>query len=179
MIILMRLFLQLTIAGGVDALIFKKNIARKGTATQIDTYYDPPHDLRASKALDGITTGDETDYTHTDTQGRAAWWLLTLPRVFQITEIRIYNRYSTWGDVMDRIDGVTVWVGTDLTGGNYDGATKVATIRFEEEKRLYIYSDLHVAGSSVAIRGGSYHNLPYLSLSEVEVYVKSLERPGG
>ena len=100
-----------------------------------------------------------------------------MPRVVQITEIRIYNRDSPWEDVDNRIDGATVWVGTDLTGGSYDGATNVATIRYDNEQRIYIYSDLHVVGSSVAIRGGSESE--FLSLSEVEVYEKSIERAGG
>ena len=105
------------------------------------------------------------DFTHTNTVGSEAWWLLTLPRVVRIKEIRIYDRVANGL----RINGVTVWIGIGLTGGNYDGATKVGTIRYNSDSRIYIYSDLDVAGSSVAVQGPSNNNA-HLSLSEVEVY---------
>ena len=88
-----------------------------------------------------------------------------MPRVVWVKEIKIYNR----DNAAERIDGVTVWVGIGLTGGNYDGATKVATIRYNSDSRIYIYSDLDMVGSSVAVQGSSNNNV-YLSLSEVEVY---------
>ena len=90
---------------------------------------------------------------------------MTLPRVVRIKEIRIYDRVANGL----RINGVTVWIGIGLTGGNYDGATKVATIKYNSDSRIYIYYDLDVAGSSVAVQGSSNNNV-YLSLSEVEVY---------
>ena len=90
---------------------------------------------------------------------------MTLPRVVRIREIKIYDRVNN----AKRINGVTVWVGIGLTGGNNDGATKVATIRYNSDIRIYIYSDLDLAGSSVAVQGSSNNNVA-LSLSEVEVY---------
>ena len=90
---------------------------------------------------------------------------MTLSRVVRIREIRIYDRVANGL----RINGVTVWIGIGLTGGNYDGATKVGTIRYNSDSRIYIYSDLDVAGSSVAVQGPSNDNA-HLSLSEVEVY---------
>ena len=65
-----------------------------------------------------------------------------------------------------RIDGVKIWVGTDLTGGNYDGAENIGTIKYETEIRIYEFSNLDVSGSSVQIQGGGGG----LSLAEVEVY---------
>ena len=91
-----------------------------------------------------------------------------MPRVVHIKEIKIYNRWAS--NTRSRINGVIVWVGTGLIGGNYDGATKVATIQYNH-KRLYIYSDLGVRGSSVALQGGS----DVVSLSEVEVYASTTE----
>ena len=103
------------------------------------------------------------DFTHTKTQGENAWWLLTLPRVSFIREIRIYNRLDA---KPERIDGVKIWVGNSLAGGNYDGATNVGTVRFEAGKNPYIFPDLNLNGSSVQVQGGD----SYVILSEVEVY---------
>ena len=43
--------------GRVDAIYFRKNIAREGTATQVDTFDRNGNRLAASRAIDGITTG--------------------------------------------------------------------------------------------------------------------------
>ena len=43
--------------GRVDATYFRKNIAREGTATQVDTFDRNGNRLAASRAIDGITTG--------------------------------------------------------------------------------------------------------------------------
>jgi hypothetical protein len=87
---------------------------------------------------------------------------LTLPRVAVIREIKVYNRAAQ----PQRIDGVTVWVGVGMTGGNYDGALKVGTIQYEEGKNPFVFSDLTASGSNVQIQGGS----EVLQLAEVEVY---------
>ena len=102
------------------------------------------------------------DFTHTKTQGENAWWLLTLSRVSLIREIRIYNRLS----IPSRIDGVKIWVGKGLTGGNYDGANNVGTVYFQTGRNPYIFPNLNLDGSSVQVQGGD----SYVTLSEVEVY---------
>ena len=43
--------------GRVGAIDLSKNIARKGTATQIDDYWETGNDLGAWRANDGITDG--------------------------------------------------------------------------------------------------------------------------
>ena len=98
--------------------------------------------------------------------------MLTLPTVARIREIRIYNRKH----VSYRIDKVTVWIGSGLTGGDYAGATKVATITYDpgSDAQLYTYPDLDVTGSSVQVQGGD----SYLTLVEVEVYIFE-PGPGG
>ena len=70
-----------------------------------------------------------------------------------------------------RIDGVKIWVGVGLTGGNYNGAENIGTIKYESGTNPYIFSDLAVRGSSVQIQGGD----SYLTLAEVEVYAKDGE----
>ena len=85
-----------------------------------------------------------------------------MPRVSFIREIRIYNRLL----IPSRIDGVKIWVGKGLTGGNYDGATNVGTVHFETGSNPYIFPNLNLDGSSVQVQGGD----SYAILSEVEVY---------
>ena len=69
-------------------------------------------------------------------------------------------------EVAERIDGVKIWVGVGLTGGNYNGAQNIGTIKYESGTNPYIFSDLAVRGSSVQIQGGN----SALTLVEVEVY---------
>ncbi|KAL5255940.1 hypothetical protein ACHWQZ_G011228 [Mnemiopsis leidyi] len=165
--LLILLFLGLQ--GRVNASCTEKNIAREGTATQTDTYVDPIKNisLSAARAIDGIKHGRhyEFDFSHTITGGPAAWWLLTLPRVCAICQITVYNRY----DAPQRINGVKIWVGVGLTGGNYDGAELIGTITYQSGTYLYDFSDLTVKGSSIQIQGGT----SVLSLAEVEVFADS------
>ena len=79
--------------------------------------------------------------------------------------VKVYNRMVK---EQARIDGVKVWVGEGLIGGNYDGAENIGTINYEAGKNPYVFSDLAVAGSSIQIQGG----YSVLSLAEVEVYVE-------
>ena len=67
-----------------------------------------------------------------------------------------------------RIEGVTVWIGSELTGGHYEGAVKVGTIRFQKKKGPYVFSRIEKTASSVQIQGGLQNEV--LSLAEVEVY---------
>ncbi|XP_063682353.1 uncharacterized protein LOC134817153 [Bolinopsis microptera] len=133
-----------------------KNIARRGTAEQID---GTSPEVEASNAIDG----SRDSRAGTITKGKDAWWLLTLPSEIIIREIKVYNRE---GSDSNRIDGVTVWVGIGLTGGDYERAVKVRTIEFEEGQNLYIFSYLYQKGSSVQIQGGK----EIVSLIEVEVH---------
>ena len=59
-----------------------------------------------------------------------------------------------------------IWVGMGLTGGNYNGAENIGTIKYESGTNPFLFSDLRVIGSSVQIQGGT----SFLSLAEVEVY---------
>ena len=76
--------------------------------------------------------------------------------------------YNRPGPAENRIDGVRIWVGEGLTGGNYDRAENIVTINYEAGKNPYVFSDLAAKGSSVQIQGG----YSVLSLAEVEVYVE-------
>lgn len=60
-------------------------------------------------------------------------------------------------------------MGEGLTAGNYDGAENIGTIKSELGKRIYVFSDLDVQGSSVQIQGGD----SVLMLAEVEVYAEA------
>ena len=53
-----------------------------------------------------------------------------------------------------------------MTGGNYEGAKNIGTIKYESGMRVYVFSDLEISGSSVQIQGGSTE----LVLAEVEVF---------
>ena len=70
-----------------------------------------------------------------------------------------------------RIDGATVWIGDKLTGGNYEGAAKVGTVKYEEGEIYYIFSGISKTGSSVEIQGAGTEEL---QLTEVQVYGKLL-----
>ena len=85
----------------------------------------------------------------------------------------MYNRVSENDDIMARIDGVKIWVGVGLTGGNYNGAENIGTIKYESGTNPYVFSDLAVRGSSVQIQGGTSQKV--LTLAEVEVYEKDGE----
>ena len=85
--------------------------------------------------------------------------IFSLPR--QIT-LQVYNRPRA----ASRIDGVKVWVGYGLTGGNYGRAELVGTIKYVEGTNPYTFSNLAVEGSSIQIQGGE----KVLNLAEVEVY---------
>ena len=92
----------------------------------------------------------------------------------EIREIHVYNREEAKS--RKRINGAKIYVGTNLTGGNYAGAEYVATLN--DGSRLKSYTDLKIKGSSVAIKGGSDSADGFLSLAEVEVLVPFL-RPEG
>ena len=85
----------------------------------------------------------------------------------------MYNRVSENDDIMARIDGVKIWVGVGLTGGNHNGAENIGTIKYESGTNPYVFSDLAVRGSSVQIQGGTSQKV--LTLAEVEVYEKDGE----
>ena len=80
----------------------------------------------------------------------------------------MYNRVHENDGIRARIDKVTIWVGVGMTGGNYDGAEKIGTIKYESGTRIYVFSNLEVRGSNVQIQGGT-SEAP-LTLAEVEVY---------
>ena len=81
----------------------------------------------------------------------------------------MYNRVrSSDSEIATRIDGVKIWVGAGLIGGNYDGAEKIGTIEYKSGTNPYIFSNLAVRGSSVQIQGGDSDNV--LTLAEVEIY---------
>ncbi|KAL5255941.1 hypothetical protein ACHWQZ_G011229 [Mnemiopsis leidyi] len=168
MVVLSILFFLLLL-GKSNADFLQENIARQGTATQSETYnYMGNYKLvEASRAIDGIKHGKdingEVDFTHTKTTGSTAWWLLTLPTVYPIRQIKVFNRILQ----PQRLSGVKIWVGVGLTGGNYDGAELIGTITYQSGTNPYVFSNLHASGSSVQIQGGA----DYLSLAEVEVYV--------
>ena len=79
---------------------------------------------------------------------------------------QVYNRVHDMEKFPRRIDGVKIWVGIGLTGGNYNGAQNIGTIKYESGTNPYIFSDLAVRGSSVQIQGGVH----VVQLAEVEVY---------
>ena len=106
------------------------------------------------------------EFTHTNTGGRTAWWMVTLKKVYRISKIVVYNRVNS-----ERIDGTKVWVGTNLQGGDYNGATNVATLKFVSGTQPYTIPDLDIEGSSVALQGGSNG---HITLSEVEVYIMTI-----
>ena len=123
----------------------------------------------------------EWEYTHASISGSNAWWsesnawwLLTLPRKSPIWEIRVYNRFGDRVKTGEpRINGVGIWVGTGLSGGSYEGALKVGTIKYVENKNPYIFSELDISGSSVEVQGHGTGNQAFLILAEVEVYFTS------
>ena len=74
----------------------------------------------------------------------------------------MYNR----GPGATRINNVKIWVGVGLTGGNYDAATNVGTIKYVTGQQLYTFTGINVSGSSVVLQGGD----GWLHVAEVEVY---------
>ena len=75
-----------------------------------------------------------------------------------------------------RIDGAILWIGDNLVGGNYEGATKVGTVQYEKGKEVYTFDGINKAGSYLEIQGGPLTETAkdkYLQLVEVQVYGKS------
>ena len=65
------------------------NLARAGTASQVDTLLG----YIAWKAIDGIHNGYRAvSLTHTETTGPGAWWKVELLAESYIDHIVIYNR---------------------------------------------------------------------------------------
>ena len=91
---------------------------------------------------------------------------------YHITNFKVYNRVMKGEDILSRIDGVKIWVGVDLTGGNYIGAENIGTIKYESGTNPYVFSDFGERGSSVQLQGSE----SYLALAEVEVYKGAGER---
>ena len=110
------------------------------------------------------------DYTHTNTGDSSAWWMVTLEKVYLISKIVVYNRNLN----NERIDGIKVWVGANLPGGDYNGATNVATLKYVNGKQPYPIPDLDIEGSSVELQGGTCTCGGYVTLSEVEVYIMTI-----
>ena len=63
-------------------------------------------------------------------------------------------------------------MGVGLTGGNYNGAENIGTIKYRSGVRVYTFYNVQATGSSVEIQGGE--KLPNLALAEVQIY----EGPG-
>ena len=72
----------------------------------------------------------------------------------------------------DRIDGMKIWVGVGLTGGDYRKAEKIGTIKYKSGVRMYAFYNVQASGSSVEIQAGE--GKPALALAEVQIY----EGPG-
>ena len=60
-----------------------------------------------------------------------------------------------------------MWIGSELTGGYYEGAVKIGTVQYEAGKSPYIFSGIEKTASSVQIKGPPNDEL---TLAEVEVY---------
>ena len=96
--------------------------------------------------------------------------MVTLKEVYLISKIVVYNRDPNNG----RIDGTKVWVGTNLPGGDYNGATNVATLKYVIGMQPYTIPDLDIEGSSVEFQGGTCACGGHITLSEVEVYIMTI-----
>lgn len=127
------------------------NIASEGTAYQANTGWDG----LAWRAIDGNIDGNynSRSVTHTTSQGRYAWWKLQFITVYNIAEIRVWNRVDCCSS---RLDGATVLIDGKEVGKIRGGG------------RVFRFPNLNKDGSSVTIKGGN----SYLSLAEVEVFGK-------
>jgi len=127
------------------------NIASEGRASQVNTGWDGV----AWRAIDGNIDGhyNSQSVTHTKSEGTSAWWKLQFITVYNIAEIRVWNRVDCCSS---RLDGATVLIDGREVGKIHGGG------------RVFRFPNLNKEGSSVMIKGRN----SYLSLAEVQVFGK-------
>lgn len=142
-----------------DVLPSFENVAGSGRASQVDNYNKG---YLAENAIDGNIVQTSSS-THTESQGKDAWWRLDFDDSKYVSKIRVWNRY----DNHHRLNGVTVRIN--------DQSDIVATL-FTNGRATA--NEIKVEGyvESIMINGGD----SYLSLAEVEVFARdSLENVAG
>lgn len=82
------MLLGLMIIATNDVSAQKTNVALNKPTTQSSLYSES---FPASRAVDGITTGRNPDFTHTK-DGTDPWWQVDLGAVYDVEEIVIWNR---------------------------------------------------------------------------------------
>jgi len=82
---------------------FSQNIALNKPTNQSSTWYGAV----ASKAVDGITTGNYANVSHTQSE-TIMWWKVDLGATYAINQIKVYNRTDARSE---RIIGVQVYAG--------------------------------------------------------------------
>ncbi len=126
-----------------------------GTATQSSD----PFGFAASRAIDGVKTGVNPDFSHTN-NGANEWWRVTTPSAISADGIRVYNRTDCCSD---RLNGAVVrafsdaaWSTNVFTSPAVSGSPRVLDLQFG--------SRLSVQSLEVALSNN------FLSLAEVELF---------
>lgn len=143
---ILALFLRLT--AGLE------NVARKGTASQYNTY----NGWTANRAIDGNTDGDTGHGSVIHTGGGHTWWMVNLKGKFTIKKIVIWNRTNGYTERLT------------------NAVLKILACDFETvlyEKKIGASSGFPQFEFDMDISGGSYVRIEqtsYLNFAEVEVY---------
>ncbi len=140
------------------------NLALNKPATQSSTYGSVTFG-RASNAVDGNTDGDRDSgsTTHTDDDEPQKWWRVDLGAVYNISEIKIFNRTDCCGS---RLNGAKVYVGS-IDSSNPDDYTDLGITLNANSTQPF--PGLAVNGRYVMVHLVSGQS-GFLSLAEVEVY---------
>ena len=121
----------------VDGIEKDVALARFGaTATQSSTYTRHTNDFSASNAIDGTTTGDVNDITHTiwnNGNGETnPWWEVHLASSYRITLIVVWNR---WDCCSERLSGAVL----SLLDANKNEVTKYDMGDSKDKRRFLLY----------------------------------------
>ncbi|XP_050394367.1 fucolectin-6 [Patella vulgata] len=174
-VIIKRLLLFVVISTLVGCIIADLNIALRKPTAQSSNFN---HHLApvSTRAVDGNTDGnyDHGSCTHTNGADTSQWWCVDLLHIFNITNIKIYNRVDAVPDRLKGFDLLLSSNGVCSTTG-LASATSCYKDRRSRTQDLYIIDGCNHPSSkplnSRFVYIHVYGSPAILSLCEVQVYV--------
>merc|ERR1712060_485842 len=136
-----------------------RDVARYGTASQSSDYQDDNLDMKASKAINGNTSGNCGNHqcSHTDYEYRP-WWKVDLHNIYLINTIVIWNRSDC---CMDRLNNAELKIYRD------DILVDTKNLGYMSYTRKKEFNYSGISGNIVKVQLPGSH---YLQLSEVQVF---------
>ena len=134
-------------------------------ASQSSSYYSGNYP--ASRAVDGVTTGIDPDYSHT-TNSYEPWWEVDLGRLANIDNIKIFNRTDCCSD---RLTNFHIFISeTPFTSNTVAGIqSQPGVIDIHNTGQAGLLSDKAINGRGRYVRI-QLEGIGILSLAEVQVF---------